>query len=302
MKRVRVAVALTFSAELAARIDGLRRVFAPSTVARIVPHVTLVPPHERDATGVKTLFATIAKTVEGLHTPSLALRGVEVFANRRATAYLAVEDRDRWCERVARSLGWPATRDFVPHVTIAQDRRRELLEGLRELAAGYREQLDARSITLLLARVGDRRRHWRPILSARLAQSWVVRRSHLTLRLVVSEGAWSLALSPGGFEPLQRSVFALCDDDVVGVVSAARQSEAAWVLSDARVFDPELRGWGIGTTLVERLASAIAPAALVAPAGTHLLERVGAANVPRSLRAALGLSHEINWIALSLAS
>lgn len=300
MSRVRVAVALVLSHAQEERIDAVRGVLGSRALDRIVPHVTLLPPHERDPAGVNALLRQVAEVVAQRLPPPLEFSGIGVFANRRATAHLAVSDADGWIGELAAELGWPGDRPFVPHVTIREGGALESLEHLVRLGAEFRAPVEPRAVAVLLARMRDPRRRWRSVLEARLGESWVVVRSHLRLRIVVSDGAWVAATDSPTTK--QRSAVALVDDEVIGVVSARRASDAAWVLDDARVFDPDLRGFGVGSALRDALGASLAPAALVAPAGTALLERRGAFAVGDPLARALGLAQDSSWIALSFAS
>lgn len=293
-----MAVAATFHPAQAAWIDGVRRMLGSRAVGRIEPHVTLLPPHERTPEELEVLMAEVAVLAAQAPPPRIALRDVGVFENRRPIAYLGVEDEGGWLAERARSLGWPSERAFVPHVTILEGGDRAALRALAQLGAGFAEPARLRALSVLLARRRDPRRRWRPILEARFGESWVLVRSHLRLRVVVSDGAWAMALPPRR----ARSALAIHEGGVIGIVSAIEVSDAAWQLADARVFDPELRGFGVGGALVERVAASLAPRALVAPAGMALLESRGAAAVPRALAPALGLDQEMSWIALSLAS
>lgn len=300
MSRVRVAVALVLSHAQEEGIDAVRRVVGSRALDRIVPHLTLLPPHERDAAGVAALLRQVAEVVARLDPPVTEFSGIGVFANRRPTAHLAVADPDGWIAGLAAELGWPDGRPFVPHVTIREGGALESLEHLADLGTDFRAPLEPRAVAVLLARMRDPRRWWRSVLEARVGESWIVVRSHLRLRVVVSDGAWLTQTAAPTLH--QRSALAFVDDEVIGVVSARRASDAAWVLVDARVFDPDLRGFGVGSALRDALGASLAPAALVGPAGTALLEQRGAVAVGAPLARALGLAQDSSWIALSFVS
>jgi len=298
MPRVRVAVAVTLSKPQSERVDALRRALGSMAVDRIVPHITLVPPHERDPAELAALLARVAEVASTASLEGIELHGVGVFRNRRAVAYLGVQDPSSKLATLAGALGWPASRAFVPHVTLVEGASATWLEGLVERAAGFVEPLEASALSVLLARRRDPRRTWRPVMAVRLGESWMVGRSHLRVRIAMSDGAWRVGLT----RRPQRSAFAFLDDEVIGVVSAERRSDAAWLLDDARIFDPGLRGWGVGGALVEALARSLAPALLVAPEGTSLLASRGALRLGSIVARGVGLGQETSWIALSLLS
>jgi len=126
--RHRLGVALMAGPPLADELNGLRRALGDSSVGRIGPHVTLVPPVNVKAADLAVASAVVRKAAHGQPGPlDLVLGPVRAFLPVSPVLYLAVSGpgaSDLACLQAAvhsgpldRTSRWP----WEPHLTVADD-------------------------------------------------------------------------------------------------------------------------------------------------------------------------------------
>lgn len=261
MARQRLGVVLVVPQPLAAQVDGLRRALGDGGLARIAPHITIVPPvnvHERD---LHKAFAVVRAAAAGVPPLTLHLGPVRTFAPVNPVAYLAVggvggiggvlgrlDELRRGC--LQGPLDRTSEHEFVPHVTVADDLSSERLAAVAGVLADFSLDVTFDRVHVLAERPG---RTWEPVAEASLGERpATIGRGSLPLDLVVSgrpdlEAATLLALEsePAGL-PFAISAFR------AGQVVAAAwgwSGRGALEVADLVVV-PEHRGQGIGRHVV----------------------------------------------------
>ena len=192
MARQRLGVVLLVPQPLATEIDGVRRALGDGALARIAPHITLVPPvnvAERDLPRAFTLVRTAASTVAPL---TLRIGPVATFAPVNPVAYLQVGGEPQVVEALERlrssclqgPLDRPSEHEFVPHVTVAN----ELVGGPprrgHHAAPDFSAETTIDRVHVLAELPG---RVWRPVADAPLGERpGVVGRGSLPLELTIT--------------------------------------------------------------------------------------------------------------------
>lgn len=190
MARQRLGVVLLVPQPLATQLDGVRRALGDGALGRIEPHITIVPPvnvSERDLPAALALVRDAAAARAPLH---LTLGPVASFAPVNPVAYLAVggDDEAELHDLRAALLSGPLQRDpgrdFVPHVTIADELAADRLELVTAVLADLTAEVTVDRVHVLAEQPG---RIWRPIADAPLGgRPGVVGRGSLPLEISVS--------------------------------------------------------------------------------------------------------------------
>ncbi len=194
-ERRRFLVALLVPEPVATELDGLRRALGSSSLGRIPPHITLVPPRnvsQGDQEGLPGLLRAAAATAAPLR---LSLGPPRTFAPRTPVVYLAVGgDLDELAELAAAlasgTLAPPpgrTEREFVPHVTLTGDAGEHRASALLTALGAYRALVTIEHVTLLVQEDDTPRRPWRPVADAALQAPAVVGRGGLELALRVAQ-------------------------------------------------------------------------------------------------------------------
>jgi 2'-5' RNA ligase len=236
--RRRLAVALLLPQPWATEIDGLRRASGDLQLARVAPHVTLVPPinvREVDLPAVLGSLRAAAASVPGpLH---LGLGPTATFLPDSPVLYLrvtgpAVDDGLLAGIRAVLRTGpldrpdrWP----FVPHVTLAQDQPAERLTAGAAALADYLISLVVDRLHLLEERSGaDGGRRWVPVADALFGPRVVVGRGSLPLELTTGS-----LVDPEAAEVLSPPDSMEDGSGVRRIVVTARRAETAEVVGVA---------------------------------------------------------------------
>jgi 2'-5' RNA ligase len=277
--RRRLGVAVLLQPPLATEVDGLRRAVGDGALARIPPHLTLVPPvNVRDEAlggALERLRSAAAAAVPfeltlgpvGSFLPANPVLLLEVGGD--LTALRAVRDA-AFTGPLTRPLSWP----WVPHVTLADDLDRDRIAAASLALDHYAGTARVERVTMLEERRSEDGRRWVPLADAALGPRRVVGRGGLEVeltggRLLDPEAGGVLAAagaSPGDAGAAAPSVVvtARSGGEAVGVA-------AAWVEADgahgAVIVHPAWRRRGIGGHLLAALeadldASGQAPATL----------------------------------------
>ena len=169
MPRVRLASALLVPEPFAREIDGLRRALGED-VARVPPHLTLVPPINVRTEDVDTAFAVLRRAAANVEPITVTLGPAVTFLPVNPVVYLDVggsddgvaavrELRDAvFVEPLAREL----THDFVPHVTLVESTTPARIEAALVALTDYRIEVTFESVHLLQ----EDDRIWSPLAEA----------------------------------------------------------------------------------------------------------------------------------------
>lgn len=258
MARQRLGVVLLVAQPLATRIDGLRQALGDGSLARVAPHLTLVPPinvADRDLPAVLALVRGAAAASQPL---SLRLGPVTTFAPETPTAYLAVGGEPdalaalRSLRGALRSgpLDRPDEHEFVPHVTVADELGRARTAAAVAALADFEATVTFDAVHVLAEQPG---RTWVPVADALLGER--PRR--------IGQGGLPLELGVSGRPDLEAAALLAVDQEAPGLpfaVTARREGAvvgAAWGWSAGGALEvADLivaavhRGQGIGRHLV----------------------------------------------------
>lgn len=258
MSRRKLGVVLVIPRHIAPEIDGLRRALGVTTIERVPPHITLVPPinvAEDEVDDAIALARRVAADEQAIHvvvgpvgtfspiTPVLFLKvsGPGLDAIRRLRDELDAGP-------FAQELSYP----YVPHVTISDDATDKEIDGAMASLTHYVEHLALDAVTVL--EQSDEDKIWRPIADAPLGARTTTRTigaSPVTIS-VNTFSSWTGA-TMGRYRPLAAEAFV--DERVVGVARGHVASEGvAWL--DELVVIAETRGTGIGGALARAFVDA----------------------------------------------
>jgi 2'-5' RNA ligase/ribosomal protein S18 acetylase RimI-like enzyme len=276
--RRRLLVASPLERGVASEVDGLRRALGASSLGRIVPHVTLVPPlnvPEEDLEGVLEHLRRVAAA----HAPfSVELGPPGTFSPRSPVVFLAVTGDGGELARLAGELGegplapphGRLARPFVPHVTIAPRADPARIGAALVALADYRVTTVVERLALFEQDRRAPRAPWAALAEARLGARAVVGRGGLETITEVSRlpgpevAAFAAAQAVEADAGVERSdppdgllaeepvaVLARREGRLAGVAEAV---VAGGVLECRRfVVASDLRGQGVGSALLRRL-------------------------------------------------
>jgi 2'-5' RNA ligase/ribosomal protein S18 acetylase RimI-like enzyme len=268
--RLRLGVALLVPEPLATEIDGLRRAVGDGYLGRVPPHLTLVPPVNVREDSLGRALALLRAAGAEAEPFTLALGPPATFLPAAPVLYLTVSGavdrvhalRQRvFHEPLARPLSWP----FVPHVTVADEARPDIIRAAVAAMGGYEVEARFDRVHLLQEMEG---RQWRSVADAAFAPPAVVGRGGLPLELAVTEGLDPEAASfrhgacpdPDEADEVYDAhparpfaVTARREGTVVAVATGHIRGRRAHVAH--LVVGPEARGQGIGRHLVGAVQS-----------------------------------------------
>ncbi len=270
--RRRLGVALLLDPPVADAVDGLRRAVGDPTLGRVGPHLTLVPPVNIRGDQLGAALTRIRSAAAGAAPLELTLGPPATFLPDNPVLYLEVGGdlgplralRDAvFAAPLERSLSWP----WVPHVTLADRADEARISAALTALDHFATVTSVEHIVLLQEMSG---RVWRPIADAVLGPPAVVGRGGLALEMTRGRR----------FDPEVLGMLEAADCDEVLLVasgssffpivlSGRREGEPvgaalAWRADDgghvAVVVAPEVRGQGIGGTLLAHVEAAVADA------------------------------------------
>lgn len=177
-----MGAAVLFDRETTIEIDALRRALGEPDMARIPPHLTLVPPvNVADVDGARSVMRAAAHATPPF---GISVGPVANFLPDNPVVYLAVSDgvdavralRDRVFQPpLARTLTWP----FVPHVTLADGIEPERVAAAPALLCDYARDIAVNAIHLL----EERGRVWEVLAAFPLGPPAVIGRGGEPLEL-----------------------------------------------------------------------------------------------------------------------
>lgn len=183
----------------------LRKAFGDSSLARIAPHVTLVPPVNVASEDVPAAIEAVDAAAATAEPFRLELGPPATFLPATAVLYLKVGGPEARAALAtvratvfAAPLARPVSRRFEPHVTIGRSRKDpRRIEAAIEAFAAYRADVTVDRLTLVELLQPDRSPAiWTPIHQAPLGGPVVVARGPMQLELtttsVISDDAMAL--------------------------------------------------------------------------------------------------------------
>lgn len=271
MARQRLGVVLLVPQPVATQVDGLRSALGDGALARIAPHVTLVPPINVAERNLPAVLAHVRAAAAASRPLDLVLGPVASFAPVNPVAYLAVGGAPEEVAALhelraavrAGPLDRPDEHEFVPHVTVADELPPARLEAAVRALSAFSAPIAVDRVHVL-AQGADRR--WSPIGDALLGGG----------PAVVGRGSLPLELTVGGSPDLEAAALLAIEQDAPGrpfSISARRDGAlvaAAW-------------GWTAHDHL-ELADLVVAVAHRGEGVGRHLLTAVEALGVRRGCR------------------
>lgn len=265
MARRRLGVALLISPPLDREIDGLRRALGDGALARIPPHITLVPPVNVREELLRSTLDVLSDAAADASPLRLELGPPATFLPINPVLFLQVGGPDLsalvslrddvFRPPLERSLTWP----FVPHLTLADECDPERIEAGMQALRDYRVTATFDRVHLLQEQEG---RTWSPIADAVFRPRAVIGRGGFELEIAESSRLdpeasafmaheWRrYALGEYG-NAHAETTFALTarrSGAVVGAATGVMRETDAYL---ARLIVPESeRGTGIGSHLL----------------------------------------------------
>lgn len=265
MARQRLGVVLLVPQPLATQIDGVRRALGDGALARIPPHLTLVPPVNVAERDLPSAMATVRAAATGIEPLSLTVGPVATFLPVNSVAYLQVSGASQQMAALGdlreRCLDGPLARDvhheFVPHVTVADELASARLQQAVDVLGHFTADVSFDRVHVLAEQPG---RVWVPVADTMLGRApSVVGRGGLPLELSITgrpdiETAALLAIDGAGAgRPF--AVAARRDGTVVG--GSWGWTSGGWLEVADLVVAVAHRGEGIGRHLL-RAVEAVA--------------------------------------------
>lgn len=258
MARRRLGVVLLVPQPSALQIDGLRRALGDGALGRIAPHITLVPPVNVAERDLPAAFSAVRRAAAATEPLTLRLGPVTTFLPVNPVAYLAVGGAPEAVAALEQlrsacltgPLERTTDREFVPHVTVADDLAEDRLDAAVTALSGFEITVTIDRVHVLAELPG---RVWEPVADAPLGElPAVVGRGSLPLELTTSgrpdaeaAGLLATATEPAG---LPFAVTARRDGTVVAAAWGWSSGDAL-ELADL-VVAAEHRGQGVGRHLV----------------------------------------------------
>jgi 2'-5' RNA ligase/GNAT superfamily N-acetyltransferase len=271
--RTRLAVALVVPEPYRTEIDGLRRALG-GDIARIDPHLTVVPPVNVRDELVPEALGLLRRAAAELPGPLvLGVGPGATFMPVNRVVYLAVDGVEKELGALDRLragandgvLSREDQRTFVPHVTISNKVDADQVPSALHALAGYRIEVSFEAVDLLAFDTEGRR--WSTLADVPLGPRRVVGRGGVELEITTSRladpearafvgrhapGETALVDVPG--TPLV--VVARHDGSVVGVAWGRSGGSLAWF--DGLVVDPDQRRSGIGSHVLAAFGDDVA--------------------------------------------
>jgi 2'-5' RNA ligase len=277
--RRRLGVALLLPDPVSTEVDALRRaVGGAEGVARVPPHLTLVPPVNVHEERLAEAVALLERAAASTRPFRVTLGPAATFLPANPVLFLEVGGdvgtvhalRDRvFVEPLARPLTWP----FAPHVTLLDQGEPDRVAVAATALGGYVAEVVVDRVHLLEERRDAAgARMWRPLADAGLRAPAVVGRGGRELVLHVGElpspevAAFAAAewarYDTDRYGPRFRkdplTVSARREGRVVGVAEGDTRPDTGEAYLRALLVGADVRGEGVGAHLLARFAAAAA--------------------------------------------
>lgn len=272
MPRRRLGVVLLVPPPARTEIDGLRRACGSTSIGRIPPHLTLVPPVNVREEDLPLALERLRGAAADARPFRVDLGPPETFHPASPVVYLAVggDEVGRVAELrrlvFAPPLERPLTYAFHPHVTLAEEVEVARIEAMLLALADYRAGVTFDRVHLLQERRrSDGVRVWDPIADVPFARPAVVGRGGIELVLETSailppaarefeEAEWPAVTADRGIaEGQSLVVVARRRGRVIGVARGTSRGDL--VVLDRLVVAAAHRRMGVGSRLLERFES-----------------------------------------------
>ena len=250
-------------------LDGLRRALGSDALARIPPHLTLVPPVNVRTSSMGAALRVLRDAAAGCGPLRLRLGPPASFLPETPTVHLAVHEpvdavsalRALRDAVFVAPLARPLTHPFEPHVTLDDDADPSRIEAICASLGDYAIEVTFDRLHLLREeRSDDTGRRWVPVADVPLGPRVVVGRGGVELELTAStlidpEGLAlfaKLGRTPPGPAAGGVVVSARRRGELVGVATAVPDEVEPTVLVTR-----DQRGQGIGDQLRRALVDAV---------------------------------------------
>ncbi len=273
--RLRLAVALLIPPPVDREVDGLRRALGSGALARIPPHVTVVPPVNVDEGALDEVLGLLRQGAARTPALRLELGPTATFWPDNRVVYLAVGGDVTQAEslRQAMMAGPLASRahgrrPFVAHVTLTARAPAPAIPWIVESLGAFREEVVVERVHLLRERPGQ---IWDPIADASLSPPAVVGRGGLEVELGRSDradpavAAWSqrewaafdqATYGPDWAPDQPFAITARSDGEVVGLAEGLMRGDTC--LLERMIVGRASQDRGVGTKLLAAVESAAA--------------------------------------------
>jgi 2'-5' RNA ligase len=252
-------VAVVVDPPVADEVDGLRRAVGDPSLARIPPHLTLVPPVNVRRAELGDALGRLREAAAAVPPFVLTLGRISTFMPDNPVLYLAVGgDVDRltalrdavFRPPLERRLSWP----WVPHVTVADGIEPDRIPACLQALAGYSAVVPVDRVVLLEEQAG---RQWVPVADAGLGSPARIGTGGLMVELTRGRliDPRFAELADTGYQSGDIVLTAHCQGDLAGWARA--RSGPDGVNTEVYV-DPGLRGQGIGGHLRAHIDWAVA--------------------------------------------
>ena len=264
-KRRRLLVALPVTGRVAAEIDGLRRAVGSSSLGRIEPHVTLVPPINVREDALADVFARVREQAS-VEPVAVVLGPARTFAPRTPVVYLEVGGEIASIDRLRQSLSSaplasPSSRrerPFVAHVTIASGMDKAAIPAALETFRSFRVETTLSHLTLYEQDPTAPRHAWHRLADAVLGSATRIGVGGRELTFISSTltspdvESWAdLIGACSGSSDRHFAIVALESGKVVGLADGGESGDRVEVRRF--VVAPERRREGIGGQLLSTL-------------------------------------------------
>ncbi|MHB1486403.1 MAG: GNAT family N-acetyltransferase [Acidimicrobiales bacterium] len=284
-------MALLVPDPVAGEIDGLRRALSAPGLGRIPPHITLVPPVNVAVSDRDEAAEVVARAAKATRLPALGLGPTATFWPDNPVVYLKVNEPEGSGGHLVSPVGStvgaeaavatpavsglrsaimsgplhrPDSREFVAHVTIADQIDPERIPGAVQALDGYRSSVVIEAVHLLV--LGPDR-SWTTLADFPLGRPPVRGRGGMAVELIRSErvlpsvAEWArrqltVWVKEQGHDQVDSfTVTARREGRVVGLLDGYRVG-CDWYLNHL-VVDQVCRHQGIGTVLVKEVEAMV---------------------------------------------
>ena len=281
-RRRRLGVALLLDPPVANEVDTLRRALGDTTLGRVAPHLTLVPPVNVREDQLASALSVLREAAARQRGPlELALGPVSTFLPVNPVLYLAVGAEDPsemgalarlHDSALAGPLSKPERWEWAPHVTLHDDCGPEKIAAAMTALASYRADVVFDRVVLL-----EERDHvWEPIADTNLGAPAFIGRGGLDLEItqgrVAGPDVLDVVDAAGGREAWESSLRPPAALSGMVVLTGRRGgavagAAVAWQIPLGRqgggsvhagvLVVPEQRGLGVGRALLRAVEVAV---------------------------------------------
>lgn len=265
MPRRRLGVVLLVPPPVAHEVDGLRRALDDGSWEKVAPHITLVPPVNVREDELAAALAVVRAAAASTGVLTLSLGPGATFLPVNPVVFLEVGGLSLSTVHALQAalhdgpLARPQTREFVPHVTVADGFPPERIPAAMSALSGYRHTIVKIRHLHVLQEVRDEedRRVWWPLAGVAFGPPSVVGRGGLETVIEVHDRVPPDAGALGAEqEPADVVLVARRSSVVVGLLGGRVRGAKAWL--EWVEVDPGVEGEGVGTQLLAAYESVAA--------------------------------------------